>query len=96
MISHVDTILQTCKATDLHDQVVKIFNIGSCFLRCLEKPSANELLRQVELTLSQLKFRTDPEDIQKEHRSLITHYVDNGNGAMLSQSMMAILKLRRG
>jgi len=52
MISHVDNILQTCKAMDLHDQVVKIFNLGSCLLRCLEKPSTKELLRQVELTLS--------------------------------------------
>ena len=52
MILHVDTILQMCKATDLHDQVVKIFNLGSCFLCCLEKPSAKELLRQVKLTLS--------------------------------------------
>jgi len=32
MILHVDNILQTCKATDLHDQVVKIFNLGSYLL----------------------------------------------------------------
>jgi len=82
MISHVDNILQTCKATHLRDQVMKIFNLGSCLLRCLEKLSIKELLRQVELTLSKLKFRTNPEDIWKEHRSLIAHSVDNGNGGM--------------
>jgi len=55
MISHVYNILQTCKATDLHDQVMKIFNLGSDLLHCLEKPTAKESLRQVELTLSKLK-----------------------------------------
>jgi len=44
MILHVDNILLTRKATDLHDQVMKIFNLGSCLLRCLEKPAAKELL----------------------------------------------------
>ena len=43
MISHVDNILQTCKAMDLHDQVVKIFNLGSYLLR-LEKSAAKEFL----------------------------------------------------
>jgi len=33
MISHVDNILQTCKATDLHDQVMKIFNLGELILK---------------------------------------------------------------
>jgi len=55
MISHVDNILQTCKATDLHDQVMKIFNLGSDLLHRLEKPATKESLRQVELTLSKLK-----------------------------------------
>jgi len=82
MISHVDNILQTCKATNLHDQVMKIFNPGSCLLRCLEKPAAKELLRQVELILSKLKFKTNLEDVWKEHRNLITHSMNNGNGGM--------------
>jgi len=71
MISHVDNILQMCKATNLHDQVMKIFNLGSCLLRCLEKLVVKELLRQVELTLSKLKFRTNPENIWKEDHSHI-------------------------
>ena len=33
MILHVDNILQTCKATDLHDQVMKIFNLGELILK---------------------------------------------------------------
>jgi len=75
MISHVDNILQMCKATNLHDQLMKIFNLGSCLLCCLVKLAAKELLRQVELTLSKLKFRTNPEDIWKEDHSHIAHFV---------------------
>jgi len=80
MILHVDYILQTCKAMDLHDQVVKIFNLDSYLLHRWEKSVAKEFLRQVELTFSKLKFRTNPEDIWKEDHSLIAHSIDNGNG----------------
>jgi len=80
MILYVDNILQTCKATDLHDQIVKIFNLGSYLLHRWRKSAAKELLRQVELTFSKLKFRTNLEDIWKEDHSLIAHSVNNGNG----------------
>jgi len=54
MISHVNNLLQTCKSTDLHDQIVQILNLGSCLLRGSEKPAAKELLRRVELTISKV------------------------------------------
>jgi len=73
MISHIDNNHYTCKATNFHDQVMKIFNLGSNLLRRLDKPTAKESLRQVELTLSKLKFRTNPDDIWKEDHSHITH-----------------------
>ena len=32
--------------------------------------------------LSELKFKTNPEDIQKENQNLIVHYVENDNNEM--------------
>ncbi|QCD91842.1 Oberon [Vigna unguiculata] len=82
MISHVNNLLQTCKSTDLHDQIVQILNLGSCLLRGSEKPAAKELLRRVELTISKLKFITNLEDIWKEDESVIAHSADNGKDVM--------------
>jgi len=55
MISHVNNLLQTCKTTDLDDEILKkILNLGACLLRGSEKPAAKELLRYIELTISKV------------------------------------------
>lgn len=55
MISYVNNLLQTCKTTDLDDEILKkILNLGACLLRGSEKPVAKELLRYIELTVSKV------------------------------------------
>ncbi|XP_027913721.1 uncharacterized protein LOC114173480 isoform X1 [Vigna unguiculata] len=83
MISHVNNLLQTCKTTDLDDEILKkILNLGACLLRGSEKPAAKELLRYIELTISKLKCGTNLEDIWKDDDSLIAHCTDNSSDVM--------------
>ncbi|RDX67466.1 Protein OBERON 1, partial [Mucuna pruriens] len=83
MISHVNNLLQTCKAADLDDEIRnKILNLGACLLRGSQKPIAKELLSRIELAISKLKCGTNLEDIWKEDGSLIVHSADHGNDVM--------------
>ncbi|KAK7405910.1 hypothetical protein VNO78_07522 [Psophocarpus tetragonolobus] len=83
MISHVNNLLQTCKADDLDDEIrKKILNLGACLLHGSQKPDAKELLCRIELAISKLKCGTNLEDIWKEDDSLIAHPADNRNDVM--------------
>ncbi|KAG4972766.1 hypothetical protein JHK87_029587 [Glycine soja] len=83
MISHVNNLLQTCRAADLDDEIrKKILNLGACLLRGSQKPVAKELLCRIELAISKLKCGTNLEEIWKEDDSLIAHSLDNGNDVM--------------
>ncbi|XP_017407926.1 uncharacterized protein LOC108320869 isoform X4 [Vigna angularis] len=88
MISHVNNLLQTCKTTDLDDEILrKILNLGACLLRGSEKPLAKELLRYIELTVSKLKCGTNLEDIWKDDNSCIAHSTDNNSSDVMQGSI---------
>ncbi|KAG4921104.1 hypothetical protein AAZX31_18G112600 [Glycine max] len=83
MISHVNNLIQTCRAADLDAEIrKKILNLGACLLRGSQKPVAKELLCRIELAISKLKCGTNLEDIWKEDYSFVAHSADNGNDVM--------------
>ena len=57
MISHVNNLLQTCRAADLDAEIrKKILNLGACLLRGSQKPVAKELLCRIELAISKVSL----------------------------------------
>lgn len=81
VISHVSNLLQTCKSTDLDDEILKkILNLGACLLRGSERPIAKEVLRYIELAISKLKCGTTHEDVWKKDDNLMDYSMSNGSG----------------
>lgn len=90
MISHVNNLLQTCKAANLDDEILKkILNLCACLLRGSEKSKAKELLRGIELVISKLQYGTNVEDIWKEDGSLVT-CADHDNGVKGNESFLNV------
>jgi len=57
MISHVNNLIQTCRAADLDAEIrKKILNLGACLLRGSQKPVAKELLCRIELAISKVSL----------------------------------------
>ncbi|KAK7366546.1 hypothetical protein VNO80_08539 [Phaseolus coccineus] len=82
MISHANNILQTCKTTDLDDEILKkILNLGACLLRGSEIPFAKEVYDQFD-SFHQLKCGISLEDVWKDDDSLMAHSMNNGSGVM--------------
>ena len=72
MISHVNNLLQTCRAADLDDEIrKKILNLGACLLRGSQKPVAKELLCRIELAISKV-FLNDFWVIEKKSSFLFS------------------------
>ncbi|KAE9606461.1 hypothetical protein Lal_00013962 [Lupinus albus] len=77
LISHVNKLLQTCKAIDLDDEIQKkILNLGACLLRGSQKPIAKELLSHIELAISKFNGGTWKQD------NVAAHSTDHGNDWM--------------
>lgn len=58
LVSHVESLLQTCKSIDLDDEIKKkVLDLGACLLRGSTKPVAKELLNRVELAITKVFFK---------------------------------------
>ncbi|KAE9612816.1 putative oberon, PHD finger domain-containing protein [Lupinus albus] len=80
LISHVNKLLQTCKATDLDEEIQKkILNLGACLLRGSQKPIAKELQSHIEMAMSKLNCETWNQDNLAPHSTGLS---DHGNDAM--------------
>ncbi|GAU18849.1 hypothetical protein TSUD_228390 [Trifolium subterraneum] len=74
LLSHVERLFQSCKSTDLDDEIKKkILDLGACLLRGSKTPVAKELLNCVELAISKLKCVANNEDIKKGGDNLMAH-----------------------
>ncbi|XP_045815620.1 OBERON-like protein [Trifolium pratense] len=74
LLSHVETLYQSCKSVDLDDEIKKkILDLGACILRGSKIPVAKELLNCVELAISKLKCVANNEDIKNGGDNLMAH-----------------------
>ncbi|CAL0311352.1 unnamed protein product [Lupinus luteus] len=80
LVSHVNKLLETCKATDLDEEIrKKILNLGACLLRGSRKPDVKELLSHIEMAISKLNCGTWNQDNLTAHSTGLS---DHDNDAM--------------
>lgn len=74
LVSHVERLVEICKAVDLNDEIKKkVLDLGACLLRGSKKPVAKELFNRVELAIAKLKCVSNGEDIKMDDDNHMVH-----------------------